>query len=99
MPSSIPRGAARGSKGRSRALGILPEGGREGGGGGGGGNCDPSYPDLCIPAYPPDLDCGEISHTNDLSYTTDHDPYLLTHLRFWWDRKMSVVIHVSLVSV
>ncbi|MGH8872690.1 MAG: lamin tail domain-containing protein [Acidimicrobiia bacterium] len=25
-------------------------------------DCDPSYPDVCIPAYPPDLDCGEISH-------------------------------------
>jgi micrococcal nuclease len=23
--------------------------------------CDPSYPDVCIPAYPPDLDCGEIA--------------------------------------
>jgi micrococcal nuclease len=27
----------------------------------GGGNCDPSYPGVCIPPYPPDLDCGEIS--------------------------------------
>jgi micrococcal nuclease len=25
-----------------------------------GENCDPSYPDVCIPPYPPDLDCGEI---------------------------------------
>lgn len=24
--------------------------------------CDPSYPDVCIPPPPPDLDCGEISH-------------------------------------
>ena len=24
-------------------------------------NCDPSYPTVCIPKYPPDLDCGEIS--------------------------------------
>ena len=24
-------------------------------------NCDPSYPDTCIPPPPPDLDCGEIS--------------------------------------
>ncbi|MCZ7568921.1 MAG: LysM peptidoglycan-binding domain-containing protein [Ardenticatenaceae bacterium] len=23
-------------------------------------NCDPSYPDVCIPPPPPDLDCGEI---------------------------------------
>lgn len=22
--------------------------------------CDPSYPDVCIPPYPPDLDCGDI---------------------------------------
>jgi len=27
-------------------------------------SCDPSYPDVCITAYPPDLDCGEISHKN-----------------------------------
>ncbi|HEU4605046.1 MAG TPA: hypothetical protein VFS46_02290, partial [Nitrososphaera sp.] len=27
-------------------------------------NCDPSYPDVCIPASPPDLDCGEISYRN-----------------------------------
>ena len=27
-------------------------------------SCDPSYPDVCIPPYPPDLDCGEISFKN-----------------------------------
>ena len=27
-------------------------------------NCDSSYPDVCIPQYPPDLDCGEISFKN-----------------------------------
>ena len=27
-------------------------------------NCDPSYPDVCIPPYPPDLDCGEIRYAN-----------------------------------
>jgi hypothetical protein len=31
-------------------------------GGGGGGDCDPSYPTVCIPPRPPDLDCGEISY-------------------------------------
>jgi hypothetical protein len=29
--------------------------------GGGGGNCDSSYPGVCIPPYPPDLDCGDIA--------------------------------------
>jgi hypothetical protein len=24
-------------------------------------NCDSSYPDVCIPPYPPDLNCGDIS--------------------------------------
>jgi parallel beta-helix repeat protein len=24
-------------------------------------NCDPSYPEVCIPPYPPDLNCGDIS--------------------------------------
>jgi len=27
-------------------------------------NCDPSYPTVCIPPGPPDLDCGQISHRN-----------------------------------
>lgn len=27
-------------------------------------SCDPSYPDVCIPSYPPDLDCDEISYKN-----------------------------------
>lgn len=26
------------------------------------GNCDPAYPDVCIPPPPPDLDCGDIPH-------------------------------------
>jgi hypothetical protein len=31
------------------------------GGGGGGGNCDPSYPTVCIPPPPPDLDCADVN--------------------------------------
>jgi micrococcal nuclease len=27
-----------------------------------GGNCDSSYPDVCIPPPPPDLDCGQIPY-------------------------------------
>ena len=27
-------------------------------------NCDSSYPDICIPSFPPDLDCGEIPYVN-----------------------------------
>jgi len=27
-------------------------------------SCDPSYPDVCIPIWPPDLDCDEISYSN-----------------------------------
>lgn len=26
--------------------------------------CDSAYPDVCIPPPPPDLDCGDIPHTN-----------------------------------
>jgi len=26
--------------------------------------CDSSYPSVCIPPYPPDLDCGEIGYSN-----------------------------------
>lgn len=25
-------------------------------------NCDPAYPDVCIPRYPPDLNCGDIPY-------------------------------------
>ncbi len=28
----------------------------------GGGGCDPSYPGVCIPPAPPDLDCGQIGY-------------------------------------
>lgn len=27
-----------------------------------GGGCDPSYPDVCIPPYPPDLDCPQVGY-------------------------------------
>lgn len=27
-------------------------------------NCDPSYPDVCIPPPPPDLDCGDVPYRN-----------------------------------
>jgi micrococcal nuclease len=30
----------------------------------GTGNCDPAYPDVCIPSPPPDLDCGDIPFHN-----------------------------------
>jgi hypothetical protein len=28
------------------------------------GPCDPSYPDVCIPPYPPDLNCSDVPYTN-----------------------------------
>jgi hypothetical protein len=31
---------------------------------GGDDDCDLSYPDVCIPPFPPDLDCPEVPHTN-----------------------------------
>lgn len=36
-------------------------------------NCDPSYPDACIPPYPPDLNCGDISEKNFA--VTSPDPH------------------------
>ncbi len=33
-------------------------------GGDGGGNCDPTYPTVCIPPPPPDLDCSQIPYRN-----------------------------------
>lgn len=40
-------------------------------GGGGGKNCDPNYTGACIPPYPPDLDCTQISATNFRSVGSD----------------------------
>ena len=37
----------------------------------GGGDCDPNYVGACIPPYPPDLDCTEISATGFQSVGTD----------------------------
>lgn len=37
------------------------------------GKCDPNYSGACIPPYPPDIDCGEISATNFRS--TGSDPH------------------------
>ena len=37
------------------------------------GDCDPSYPDVCIPPPPPDLDCGDIEHRN--FRVTGSDPH------------------------
>jgi micrococcal nuclease len=28
------------------------------------GRCDPSYPGVCIPPYPPDLDCAQVPYSN-----------------------------------
>ena len=35
------------------------------------GRCSASYPTVCIPPPPPDLDCGEISYTNFTVYEPD----------------------------
>jgi micrococcal nuclease len=37
------------------------------------GGCDPSYPGVCIPPYPPDLDCGEIAFRRFV--VTGSDPH------------------------
>jgi micrococcal nuclease len=60
------RQARTGNKGIWGSCKLLEPrgGGNAGGGGGGGGNCDPSYSGACIPTYPPDLDCGDVSATN-----------------------------------
>jgi hypothetical protein len=47
------------------------DGGSGGGGGGGGGGCDPSYPTVCIPPPPPDLDCDDVPFNNFAVVGTD----------------------------
>ena len=34
-------------------------------------DCDPSYPDFCIPSAPPDLDCADINGTDFTVQGTD----------------------------
>ena len=53
------------------------------GGGGWGGDCDPSYPDVCIPPYP-DLDCADIPFSyfevkppDPHDFDSDDDPDLI----------------------
>jgi endonuclease YncB( thermonuclease family) len=36
-----------------------------------GGTCDPSYPTVCIPPPPPDLDCGDIPYRRFTVYQPD----------------------------
>jgi micrococcal nuclease len=38
--------------------------GSGGGGDGDGGDCHPSYPTVCIPPPPPDLDCADVPYDN-----------------------------------
>lgn len=40
---------------------LAPVPGGSPGGNATGGRCDPSYPDVCIPPPPPDLDCADVS--------------------------------------
>jgi len=35
------------------------------------GTCDPSYPDVCIPPPPPDLDCTDVPHRNFRVFAPD----------------------------
>jgi endonuclease YncB( thermonuclease family) len=41
-----------------------------------GGNCNPSYPDKCIPSPPPDLDCGDDAVPNNVK-VLQPDPHRL----------------------
>ena len=73
---SAPRRRADGAPRAPRAVGCVPErrveparAGDDGDGGAPapprgivGGGCDPSYPTVCIPSPPPDLDCADIEY-------------------------------------
>jgi hypothetical protein len=34
-------------------------------------NCHPSYPTVCIPSPPPDLDCADVEQRNFVVYAPD----------------------------
>ena len=56
--------------------GIGCEDGGNGNGGNNGGECDPSYPEDCIPSPPPDLDCGDTNVPNNVR-VVEPDPHRL----------------------
>jgi Staphylococcal nuclease homologue len=62
----------RGLWGRCRSEPGIGLGGA-GDGGSGGDACDASYPDVCIPTYPPDLNCDDVAFTN--FRVTGSDPH------------------------
>jgi micrococcal nuclease len=49
---------------RARTAGRGLWGACDTGGGGDDGECHPSYPTVCIPPPPPDLDCADVTETN-----------------------------------
>jgi hypothetical protein len=56
LPANEPGSSIMPKKGESNT--------RRGDGNDDGDNCDNSYPDVCIPPPPPDLDCGDIDEEN-----------------------------------
>lgn len=62
--SQTPSGGTGAKPGRTVTILIAKAPTSSGGGSSGGGSCDPSYPSVCIPPYPPDLDCGDVPYTN-----------------------------------
>lgn len=46
----------------NQAPSVPPPTNRPPSAGPGGSNCDPAYPDVCIPPAPPDLDCKDVSY-------------------------------------
>ena len=72
------RAAQREAREAGRGLwgGCPAQGSRDAGSpgrGGGGARCDPSYPEVCIPPPPPDLECGELRFTG--FRVTGQDPH------------------------
>ena len=47
------------------------------------GNCDPAYPDVCIPPHPPDLDCGDVAPHGRFRVLA-LDPHQLTVMATAW---------------
>ena len=62
-------GEGRGGRGGDRSGGASEEQG------GGDGRCHPSYPDVCLPPPPPDLDCADVAA--QAFRVTGEDPHRL----------------------
>ena len=59
-------------------------------------NCDPSYPDFCIPLSPPDLDCKDISQKKFTVLSQTHIDLIVTRMGLVVNHKLNSQLQIML---